>query len=105
MLRTELAFETLGLIADTHCHTGKIPLPEAALAALDGVDLILALGDMGEPNALDQLAKVAPVLATRGGDDASDDPRYAAQGRLLVGKDLALAAAFELGQVLPGASS
>src|SRR5215831_1216163 len=105
MLRTELAVETIGLIADMHCHAGQIALPEAALAALRGVDLILALGDLGEPSTLDALARIAPVLATRGGDDAPDDPRYTAEGRLVAGKELALAAAFELGQLVPGAKS
>jgi hypothetical protein len=96
---------TIGLVADTHCHAGQISLPDAALEALGGCALILHLGDMGEASVLDRLASVAPVLATRGGDDPAEDPRIADDGRLLGAGDLALAAAFELGQLLPGAKS
>src|SRR5262245_6942746 len=104
MVRTPLAARSIGLVADLHCHEGQIVLPDAALEALRGVELILALGDIGEPSALDRLAQIAPVLATRGGDDAASDPRYA-DARLLAGEELALAAAFELGQLVPGAKS
>jgi putative phosphoesterase len=106
MLQSSLPAEVvLGLIADTHCHAGGITLPDAALAALRGCGLILHLGDMGDSAVLDQLAAVAPVLATRGGDDPPQDPRIADGGRLLAGPELALAAAFELGQLVPGAKS
>jgi hypothetical protein len=96
---------TIGLVADTHCHAGQIALPDAALEVLRGVDLILHLGDMGEAEVLDRLARVAPVLATRGGDDPASDPRIADEGRLLIARELALVAAFELGQLVPGAKS
>src|SRR5262245_21134586 len=104
MIRSALPAGPIGLIADVHVHAGRIALPEAALEALRGAALILALGDLGEPSALDRLAEVAPVLATRGGDDAPADPRYA-DARLLTGGDTALAAAFELGALVPGAKS
>ncbi len=94
----------IGLLADTHVHAGQIALPDAALEALRGVDLILHLGDMGEASVLDRLSELAPVLATRGGDDPADDPRIAPE-RLLVGPAQALAAAFELGSILAGAQS
>lgn len=96
---------TIGLVADTHCHGGQIALPDAALEALRGCALILHLGDMGEATVLDRLASVAPVLATRGGDDPASDPRIADDARLLSVGDLALAAAFELGQLVAGAKS
>ncbi|MEX2208134.1 MAG: metallophosphoesterase family protein [Myxococcota bacterium] len=92
----------IGVLADTHVHAGQIALPAAALEALRGVDLILHLGDMGEASVLDALGELAPVLATRGGDDPAEDPRIA-PARLLVGPLQALAAAFELGSVVEGA--
>jgi putative phosphoesterase len=85
----------IGLIADTHVHAGQIAFPEAALAALRGVDQIVHLGDMGEASVLDRLAEVAPVVATRGGDDPAADARIA-DARLVVAGGATLAAAFEL---------
>lgn len=107
MERTALASDrelVIGLLADTHCHPGKIELPAAALEALRGCDLIVHLGDMGEAHVLDALAGVAPVVATRGGDDPARDARIAPL-RLLEAGPLAIAAGFELGSVIPGAKS
>ena len=67
----------IGLLADTHVHAGQISFPDAALEALRGVDLILHLGDCGEASLLDRLGELAPVLATRGGDDPGEDSRIA----------------------------
>jgi putative phosphoesterase len=41
-------------------------LPEAALDALDGVDVILHAGDVDKPGALTPLEEIAPVCAVRG---------------------------------------
>jgi predicted phosphodiesterase len=46
--------------------------PAALLPRLQGVDLIVTLGDMGDKSALDQLEEIAPVLGVRGQDDAAD---------------------------------
>lgn len=54
----------IGVIADTH---GLIR-PEA-LAALEGVERILHAGDIGSPDVLGALARVAPVTAVRGNND------------------------------------
>ena len=63
----------LGLIADAHIHPGDgVVLQQSVLNALRGVDAIVALGDMGEISGLDALARIAPVLAVRGFDDAND---------------------------------
>jgi putative phosphoesterase len=53
-----------GVISDTH----GLLRPEA-LAALDGVDLILHAGDVGDPAILARLAEIAPVTAIRGNID------------------------------------
>jgi putative phosphoesterase len=54
----------IGLIADTH---GKMR-PEA-LAALQGVELIIHAGDVGSPEVLQALETLAPVVAIRGNND------------------------------------
>jgi len=54
----------VGVIADTH---GLLrPEPVAALAS---VDLIVHAGDIGSAALLDELARIAPVLAVRGNND------------------------------------
>ena len=54
----------MGVIADTH----GLLRPEA-IAALRGSDLILHAGDVGKPEVLDTLGKIAPVFAIRGNND------------------------------------
>jgi uncharacterized protein len=54
----------LGVISDTH----GLLRPEA-LNALAGVDRILHAGDIGTPQILVELAKIAPVTAIRGNVD------------------------------------
>jgi uncharacterized protein len=54
----------IGVISDTH---GLIRA--AALAALEGSDLIVHAGDIGSPDVLRALAAVAPVVAVRGNND------------------------------------
>jgi putative phosphoesterase len=54
----------LGIISDTHGL-----LRPAALEALRGSDRILHAGDVGDPEILDALAKIAPVTAIRGNVD------------------------------------
>jgi uncharacterized protein len=54
----------IGLISDTH----GLLRPEA-VRALNGSDLILHAGDVGEPKILEALQRVAPVVAVRGNVD------------------------------------
>ena len=54
----------IGVISDTH----GLLRPEA-LEALEGVDRILHAGDIGDPEHLDVLARIAPVTAIRGNID------------------------------------
>lgn len=44
-------------------------LPGALLEALEGCDLILHAGDLSVPSVLDDLGRVAPVVAVRGDHD------------------------------------
>jgi uncharacterized protein len=55
----------LGIVSDTH----GLLRPEV-LPALEGVDQILHVGDVGKISILDELAKIAPVTAVRGNVDS-----------------------------------
>jgi putative phosphoesterase len=55
----------VGLISDTH----GLLRPEAE-AALEGVERILHAGDVGRPEVLARLERLAPVTAVRGNVDA-----------------------------------
>jgi putative phosphoesterase len=74
----------LGLIADNHsARPDGSDVPDAALRAFAGVDLILHLGDAGTWGTLDRLATMAPVIAVRGGHNGSaDDPRVGGLSRV-----------------------
>src|SRR4029077_16688701 len=51
----------IGLISDTH----GLLRPEA-LRALEGSDLIIHAGDVGDPKILEELRRLAPVVAVSG---------------------------------------
>lgn len=55
---------TIGLIADTH----GLLRPEA-LAALRGVDQLIHAGDIGGPQILAELERLAPLSVVRGNND------------------------------------
>jgi hypothetical protein len=54
----------VGVISDTH----GLLRPEA-LAALEGAGLIIHAGDIGGPEVIEELRRVAPVVAVRGNND------------------------------------
>jgi putative phosphoesterase len=54
----------IGVISDTHGL-----LRPQAVAALRGSALIIHAGDVGRPEILDELRKIAPVVAVRGNVD------------------------------------
>lgn len=56
--------KTIGLISDTHGL-----LRPQALRALEGSDLIVHAGDVGDPQILEELKALAPVFAVRGNVD------------------------------------
>ena len=56
--------KTIGVISDTHGL-----LRPQALRALEGSDLIIHAGDVGDPKIIDQLKAIAPVFAVRGNVD------------------------------------
>lgn len=57
----------VGVISDTH----GLLRPEA-IGALTGVAHILHGGDIGKPEIIDELKKIAPVTAIRGNVDTAD---------------------------------
>jgi putative phosphoesterase len=54
----------IGVVSDTH----GLYRPKIA-RALEGVERILHLGDIGNQHVLDELGKIAPVTAVRGNND------------------------------------
>ena len=62
----------LAVLAGCHVREDGPGFPAALLPRLQGVDLIVTLGDMGDRSALDQLQEIAPVLGVRGKDDPDD---------------------------------
>jgi uncharacterized protein len=56
--------KTIGLISDTHGL-----LRPQALQVLEGSDLIIHAGDVGDPEILETLKTLAPVFAVRGNVD------------------------------------
>jgi len=57
----------LGLISDTHGL-----LRREAVEALRGSELIVHAGDVGDPKILEELRKLAPVVAVRGNVDTQE---------------------------------
>ena len=62
--RKKTSAQLIGLISDTH---GLIR-PQA-LDVLTGVDFIIHAGDIGAPEVIDHLKRIAPVVAIRGNND------------------------------------
>jgi putative phosphoesterase len=56
----------IGLISDTHGL-----LREEAVRALEGCELIIHAGDVGNPEILETLKHIAPVVAVRGNTDTA----------------------------------
>ena len=56
--------ETIGVISDTHGL-----LRQAAADALRGCGRIIHAGDVGDPDILERLRRIAPVVAVRGNVD------------------------------------
>ena len=57
----------MGVISDTHGL-----LRDEALAALQGSQIIIHAGDIGNAEVLERLREIAPVFAVRGNNDRAD---------------------------------
>ena len=66
----------IGLVTDTHVPMPVKELPIAELTEVfRGVDMILHAGDIYSLSVLNDLEKIAPVLAARGDDDYGETAR------------------------------
>ena len=54
----------IGVISDTHGH-----LPSGVPEVFKNIDLIIHAGDIGDENVLDELSRIAPIVAVRGNMD------------------------------------
>jgi len=61
------ARKLIGVISDTH----GLVRPQA-IEVLEGVDMILHAGDVGNQEVLDTLNEIAPVVAVRGNNDKGE---------------------------------
>jgi putative phosphoesterase len=68
----------IGVISDTHGL-----LRPQAVEALRGCDLIIHAGDVGRPDVLDELRKIAPVIAVRGNVDKGPWARELPESRVI----------------------
>ena len=59
----------IGVVTDTHVGEHLAVLPPEIGEILDGVDLILHAGDLADLVVLEELGRVAPVVAVRGNHD------------------------------------
>lgn len=59
----------IGIISDTHIREAEQIASLHLAGAFRGVDLILHAGDIFIPDVLDELERIAPVLAASGDDD------------------------------------
>ncbi|MDL2246426.1 YfcE family phosphodiesterase [Methanobrevibacter sp. OttesenSCG-928-K11] len=62
----------IGLISDTHINDKSYKLTENLKTAFKDVDLILHAGDIVIPRVLDELEKIAPVIAVQGNMDRAN---------------------------------
>lgn len=62
----------IGLIADTHMPARWAALPASLPDVFAGVDLIFHAGDIGELWVLDELSRIAPVVAVHGNDETAE---------------------------------
>lgn len=62
----------VGVVADTHLPRFGRRLPAALVEGLEGVDLVLHLGDLTASLALELLEEIAPVECVAGNNDPSD---------------------------------
>jgi putative phosphoesterase len=89
--RTEVV---IGVISDTH----GLLRPEA-LAALKGSDFIVHAGDVGSPEILGRLGRIAPVTAVRGNVDTDSWAASLPETAVLEAEGIALYIVHDLGEV------
>ena len=76
----------IGVIADTHVGEFLDELPQGALDALAGSDLILHAGDLSDGSVIRTLERIAPVIAVRGDHDLPSAPHLPRRAVVQVGR-------------------
>jgi len=67
----------IGLISDTHIPEACEHLPARVFEVFRGIDLVMHAGDVYVNRVLDELAKIAPVIAALGnGDEGLDGHQH-----------------------------
>lgn len=69
---TPIAATRIGLISDTHMPQRFKALPSGVFDLFADVDLILHAGDVGQLWVLDELSRIAPVIAVHGNDETAE---------------------------------
>jgi hypothetical protein len=64
--------KTVGLISDTHIPVRARNIPRKVFEVFEGVDFIVHAGDLVEWSVVDELERLAPVLAVYGNMDGSE---------------------------------
>ena len=59
----------IGVISDTHIPVRADRIPQKVFEIFKDVDIILHAGDLAQPEVIDELKKIAPVVAVRGNMD------------------------------------
>lgn len=62
----------IGVIADTHLSYRASKLPDALIAGLQGVDLIIHAGDWVSEHVIDLVEQIAPCESVAGNNDGED---------------------------------
>ena len=68
----DVHMKKIGVISDTHIFRRDHRLPSELLAGLQGVELMLHAGDIGNEVVLEDLERIAPVHAVAGNTDPFD---------------------------------
>lgn len=82
---TKQTGKLIGIISDTH----GLVRPEA-LKALEGVEMILHAGDVGNQEVLDKLNEIAPVVAVRGNNDKGEWARSLPEWEVVEAGDVSI---------------
>jgi len=73
----------IGVIADTHIPTRARTVPAPVLETFARVNLVIHAGDLTELGVLDELSRLAPVVAVAGNMDSWEVRRKLGETRLL----------------------
>jgi len=73
----------LGVVSDTHLHSGTGSLHPGLSSAFEGVELILHAGDIVSLSVLEDLRRIAPVEAVAGNMDLPEVKRLLPERKII----------------------